>query len=252
MKLSKGLGQSILICFLSVMSPLLQAETVKLTSLEWPPYTSESLEAQGASVAVATAAFEAMGYQLVVDFYPWKRAVGLAKNSPKYDGYFPEYYAAELENDFVLSEPMGSGPLGFAERTDNPISWETLTDLKRIKIGVVSGYVNTTKFDAMVADKTLTAKAASDDVKNLLKLAAGRVDLAVVDTYVMQYLLATDSKLKAHRGTLQFNTRPLEDKKLYICFKKNDRGRKLAGVVNQGLKKIDVKAIMQSHFSKLQ
>ena len=68
-------------------------KVVHLTSLDWPPYSGKTLSDQGASVAVAKAAFKAMGYELKVSFYPWSRAVALAKDSSsKFSGYFPEYF----------------------------------------------------------------------------------------------------------------------------------------------------------------
>lgn len=233
-----------------LLPSFLKADTIKLTSLEWPPYTSAAMKEQGASVAVAKAAFKAMGHDLVVEFYPWKRAVHLAKEG-KFDGYFPEYYSESLKQDFVLSEPMGSGPLGFAELKSKPVTWSSLNDLKKYTVGVVSGYVNTTDFDKMVADKSIKASEASDDVKNLLKLSSGRTDLAVVDQNVMSYLLASDPKLKKQAGKLQFNSTLLEDKQLYVCFKKGPRGEKLAGILNEGLKKIDVKGIMKNYLDSL-
>ena len=226
----------------------IQAETVRLTSLDWPPYTGESLDQKGASTAVAKAAFEAMGYSLTVEFYPWKRTVHLAKEDANYDGYFPEYYAEELKQDFILSDPMGSGPLGFAQAKTKPVKWSKLSDLKPKKIGVVSGYVNTAEFDAMAAKGELNTSAASSDTKNLLKLVSGRLDLAVIDKNVMTYLLQSDPELKAHADKLEFNNTLLEDKKLYICFKKNARGEKLTKIFNEGLKKIDVEAIMKQFF----
>ncbi|MGL5485555.1 MAG: ABC transporter, partial [Shewanella sp.] len=45
-----------------------QADTVKLTSLLWPPYAGYQLVQEGASVAVARAAFAQMDQQLIVDF----------------------------------------------------------------------------------------------------------------------------------------------------------------------------------------
>lgn len=230
-----------------LLSNIGYAEQVKLTSLEWPPYTSESLKEQGASVAVAKAAFEAMGHQLVIEFYPWKRAVYLAKEDPSYDGYFPEYFSEELKKDFILSEPMGSGPLGFAELKTNPITWNSLDDLKKFRVGVVGGYVNTAEFDDMVSKGQLKASVASDDVKNILKLASGRSDLAVVDQNVLSFLLASDASLKGAASDIQFNGRLLEDKQLYICFKKGPRGEKISKIFNEGLTKIDVKAIMKKH-----
>ena len=221
---------------------------VNLTSLDWPPYSSKSLKQQGASVAVAKAAFKEMGYELKVTFYPWSRAVALAKDSKSdYSGYFPEYYSEDTEKEFIYSEPMGSGPLGFAERKNNTIQWEQLSDLKEYKIGVVQDYINTTEFDDMVMKKSLKTSTTTSDTKNLLKLVNNRLDLAVIDQNVMNYLLKTDKALAKKSNETQFNMKILEDKKLFICFKKGKEGEKLAQIYNDGLKKIDIKKIMQQY-----
>lgn len=249
MKLLTRLTTSIMIFGgLALSNSIAAAEKVTLTSLDWPPYTSESLASQGASVAVAKAAFAAVGYDLKVEFYPWKRAVHLAKEDANYDGDFPEYYAEELKADFILSEPMGSGPLGFAQAANANISWANMDDLKKYKIGIVSGYVNTAEFDDMTARGLLQTSAASDDVKNLLKLGSGRLDLAVIDKNVLAYLLKTDPSLKSSAGKITFNDNVLEDKQLYICFKKGSRGQKLATSFNEGIKQIDVEKIMREFF----
>lgn len=223
-------------------------KVVQLTSLDWPPYSSKSLAEQGASVAVAKAAFKAMGYDLKVSFFPWSRAVALAKDDKsQYSGYFPEYHSTDTAKDFIYSDPMGSGPLGFAERKDKVINWSKLDDLKAYKIGVVQDYINTTEFDSMVASKALKTSTTTSDTKNLLKLVNGRLDLAVVDKNVMNYLFKTDKKLGKKSSQAQFNTTLLEDKKLFICFKKNAKGEDLAKIYNEGLKKIDINKIMQQY-----
>lgn len=224
-----------------------EVKTVTLASLDWPPYTGAKLAEQGASVAVAKAAFKAMGYELKVEFYPWSRAVQLAKTSPGHAGYFPEYYSDELKADFVLSEPMGNGPLGLAQRSDKPLSWNSVADLGAYKIGVVQDYINTTEFDARVAAKQQKVDVAPDDSRNLLKLGAGRIDFAVVDSNVFNYLLKTDATLKPFVGKLAMNPKLMEDKKLYICFKKGAEGERIARLFNEGLKKIDVAAIMAKY-----
>ncbi len=218
---------------------------VYLTSLDWPPYASKSLPQQGASVAVATAAFEAMGYKLVVEFLPWSRAVNEAKSpSSQYMGYFPEYYSPDVAKEFTYSQPMGSGPLGFVEQTSKPVKWNTLTDLKGKRIGVVQDYVNTTEFDNLVASGDLRVSTVVSDSKNLRKIINDRLDLAVIDKNVMDYLFKLDKSLKGKAGLAHFQDKLLEDKKLYICFKKNKMGQQMAEIYNQGLKKIDVNAIM--------
>lgn len=223
-------------------------KVVHLTSLDWPPYSSKSLKQQGASVAVAKAAFKEMGYELKVKFFPWSRAVAFAKDQKsEYSGYFPEYYSEDTAKEFIYSEPMGSGPLGFAERKNNTIPWEQLTDLKKFRIGIVQDYINTTEFDQMVSNKSLKVSTTTSDTKNLLKLVNDRLDLAVIDKNVMNYLFKTDKALAKKSNEAQFNVKLLEDKKLFICFKKGKKGEELTKIYNEGLKKIDIDKIMQQY-----
>ena len=224
-----------------------QEKVIRLTSLEWPPYTGEKLKEHGASAAVAREAFKAMGYTLVIEFYPWSRAVKMVKEDPKYLGYFPEYYSADTAKEFTYSDPMGVGPLSFAERNDKRVSWTKLDDLNRYTIGVVQDYVNTEEFDRRVAKKQLKVDVTVSDDKNLLKLDGKNIDLAVIDRNVFDYLLRTNPRLAAAQKTLRFNDKILEDKKLFICFKKGPEGEKLAKLFNEGLKKINVQAIMAQH-----
>jgi len=227
-------------------------QTVKLTSLEWPPFSGKDLPEQGASVAVARAAFQAMGYKLDVQFLPWERAVYLAKNDAGVAGYFPEYYSDDNAKDFHYSDPAGSSPIGFAQRVDNPVAWDKLDDLKGVTIGTVSGYINTDEFDAMAADKQLKVVPVADDLSNLRILAqhSDRIALAVIDRNVFRYLLKTTPELRGAQKTLAFNAKILADKKLYVCFKNSADGAKLADIFNQGLKKIDADKILAQYLSR--
>ncbi|CAM2952570.1 substrate-binding periplasmic protein [Vibrio neptunius] len=217
-------------------------QKVYMTSLEWPPYSGADLPENGYSVAVAREAFSVMGYELVVDFQPWVRAVALATKSEKYVGYFPEYYFDTTE--FVFSDSIGSGPLGFVENTRFPIQWETLSDLTFFKIGVVQGYVNTTEFDDMVETGELQVEASTNDARNIHKVAKGRLDIAVIDPNVLEYLISIDVREDLLRKRLRMNAKLLETKQLYIAFKDQPEGRDIREVFNQGLKKIDIERIV--------
>ncbi|KLN64007.1 MULTISPECIES: substrate-binding periplasmic protein [Vibrio] len=226
----------------------LKAEVLTLTSLEWPPYASRSQPEQGASVAVVKAAVEAMGHELKVEFYPWERAVHLAKTQPKYAGYFPEYYFES--DDLVLSDPIGTGPLGFAENTSKPVTWSSLQDLKSYKIGVVRGYINTEELDAMIASGAIQGIPVTADNVNLKKVAANRIPLAVIDKNVFNYLLQSDPEVTKAKASLQMNAKLLEEKQLYVAFGNDETGQKWKQIVDAGLKKIDVEQTMSQYFSK--
>jgi polar amino acid transport system substrate-binding protein len=226
-------------------------KTITVTSLEWPPYTGQSLKDLGASSVVAVAAFKAMGYDLKIEFFPWDRAVYLAKTDPKYAGYFPEYWSDDNAKTFIYSDAMGTGPLGFVERKDAPVKWAALDDLKGITIGVVDGYINTPQFDAMVASKLFKADAAPDDATNVVKVAQKRFPIAVIDPNVLNYLLVFDTKTIQYKDALQFNAQILGLKKLYMCFKRGADGEKYAQILNNGLKKINVDKVMKDYFIAL-
>ncbi len=224
--------------------------TVKLTTLEWPPYTSDSMTEQGLTTLIVKKAFEQMGYEFSTDFYPWNRAVHFAKTNSEYFGYFPEYYSQDLESDFYFSNPIGSGKLGFIERTDSPIQWNSINDLKQYRVGTVSGYVNEKRFDEMVSKNEIKADAANDDLTNIRKVLNKRIPIAVIDENVMNFLIMQDKQIKARKAELQFNKKILELKRFYVCFKKTEEGKKMREILNQGLEKIDIKKISEEYLAK--
>ena len=228
---------------LTILSASVMAESVNLASLDWPPYTGAKLAGQGISAQVVTAVFAKAGIDSKFKFLPWQRAVDTARSDASFVGYFPEY--ADPSSPCLFSEPIGHGPLGFAEQSGKPIGWSTLGDLKSNKIGVVAGYVNTAEFDRMVAAGELKADIATSDELNLLKLANGRFDLAVVDQNVMQYLLQTSPKLKPLAAKLQFNSKLLEDKSLHVCFTNSPAGKQALAQFNAALKQVDIQQLNQ-------
>ncbi|MBE0495671.1 MAG: transporter substrate-binding domain-containing protein [Campylobacterales bacterium] len=230
---------------------LVCAQTIKMTSLEWPPYSGKELPEQGLSVAIAKRAFAAMGYTLEMDFYPWRRALLLAGNSEEYHGYLPEYRALELDSACLFSHSMGKSHLGMVERKNKPLAWESVADLGHYTIGTVQGYVNTHAFDTMANQGLLRTEASVSDVLNIKKVLSERIDAAIIDRDVLAYFLATDSTFADQGNLLQFHSKLLEEKDLHACFQKNEKGRHLAHIFNQGLEKIDITAITKEYFISL-
>lgn len=228
-------------CVFSLIS-CVNADTLKLTSLLWPPYSGQQLPQQGASIAVARAAIESMDQQLAVDFYPWSRAVKLAGSAKSdYIGYLPEYY---FETDkFVFSKSIGASPLGIVEQKSHPISWQHLEDLNRYTLGVVKDYVNTDALDLMIRTGAQPVEAVTSDEQNIRKVAAGRIDGAVIDINVLHYLLK-QPHLQPLAEKLQVNRQLLANKQLYVAFRNTDEGRRWRDLFDQGLAKVDIDNIM--------
>ena len=246
-----GLTAALLAANLSVAHSLADEKVVRVATLDWPPYTGKDLPKGGATADVVRAAFEKVGYQVEIEYRPWKRAIDMAKKgTDEVIAYFPGYHCHH-QSGFVASEPIGKGPLGFAEHVDAPITWESLDDFgeQQMKIGTVLGYANTDEFDAKVGTGYILAVPSNDDLTNLKKLARKRIDAVVIDKLVLEYLKASETSLKDSADKLQFNARPLEDKTLFLCFRDDDGGRTTKHIFNAGLEQIDSDAMVDDYFA---
>lgn len=224
----------------------LHAETLYLASLEWPPYSGLHLNNQGATVSVVREAIKIMGHNVLIGFHSWSETVRLAKNSgSKYHGYFPEYYSSEIEEEFIYSDTIGYGSLGFAQKTENPFSWSLLEDLQELRIGTVAGYINTKKFDRLVNKNYLSVIPTISDSDNLIKLINKDIDLAIIDPNVFYYLMLQKPALKPHINALKMNSKIIANKDFYVCFKDNKESEKWLNILNKGLKKINIKKIIE-------
>jgi polar amino acid transport system substrate-binding protein len=231
---------------ISIVEAVAQGTNVSVSTLEWLPYTGSKLPKGGATTEVVRAAFKKVGFETVVVYRPWKRAIEMAKNgSENVVAYFPGYHCHHREG-FVASEPIGSGPLGFAEHIEAPITWKDLDDIgeQKLKIGTVRGYANTDEFDAKVAAGRIRAIPINDDVTNLKKLMGKRIDGAVIDKLMFEYLKATGWDLDIGVGSLRFDEKPLENKTLYVCFRDDEQGRTLKHMFNAGLEGTSVESIV--------
>ena len=249
----EGGSMQIFVRILFVMSLLASTmsygkeNVVYFTSLDWPPYSGADLPHQGRTIQRATEIFAAMGYTLKVDFFPWSRAVKLSlAEKSKYMGYLPEYYDESLTQDCTFSEPIGFSPLGFAQLKSAPVMWQSLEDIAKLpKIGVVRNYINTNALDDRIASGEIKGDIARSDIETIKKLGGKRIPAIVIDESVLNYWLNHEPELIPIKNKIEFNTRLLEKKNLYLCFKKDEQGQKLLKIFNDGLNKQQMKSFMR-------
>jgi polar amino acid transport system substrate-binding protein len=233
---------------LSVMDNSVNAKTLALTSLEWPPFSGESLPEQGASIFIVREALAKMGHELKVDFYPWNRAVRLAnKKGNNYHGYFPEYEYATQE--YLFSEAIGISPLGLIEHKDKPLVWQQVPDLNRYSLGVVDGYINTEQLDNMISDGRQKAESVTSDIQNLRKVAVKRIDGAVIDLLVFKYLIYQSRSVKL-KTNLRANDKLLANKWLFVAFNDSPEGVFWRDTLNQGLERVDIQSLFEQYTSR--
>lgn len=214
------------------------AETLKLTTLEWPPYVAA--DASGPSTDAVKSTFEKAGVSAEVKVFPWNRAINLAQKDPAWIGVYPEYYseASDIEKGgdrCLFSKSFGVSPVGFVQRKDSDFAWSSHDDLKAYSIGVVRGYNNEEQFDAMVAAGDIKVEEADDDAQNILKVAGGRAAAGVIDKLVFEHLAQNDPAVGKVAGDLTFNDNLLVEHGLFICFENSDAGRAARDKFNSAL-----------------
>lgn len=211
------------------------AETRVIITGEWPPYSGMQ-EPQGGSIsAVVRGAFAAVGINTRVGFFSWYRMNDLLDENPDYVASFPHYYSAQRANHCNFSDPVGESPLGIAEARTAPLSWRSLDDLQRYRIGIVRTYVNSPELDERIRSGKIKTVAVNTDEDNLINLINGKVDAAVIDRNVYAYMLGHYSSLSGASQHIQLNPRVLVMQKMYVCFPRTTAGRALRDRFNRGL-----------------
>lgn len=224
-------------------TPATTAQPIRLATLEWEPYIGTQMPNQGYVAELIRAAFADQGMTVEIEFYPWARALHLARTGEA-DGLMPEYFDARRESDFEYSAGFPGGPLVLYRRQSDEIEFSAdpgseqdtaLRALKARRFGVVRGYLNTPVFDA--ADY-LTKFEANDDEANLRKLVFGRTDLAVIDRRVAEHLIRT--RHPEYSGKIVPMHPPLAEIPLFIAFSRNSpRLRESIAAFNAGLRAME-------------
>lgn len=163
------------------------ATPLRLVATEFPPYTSATLPGGGIASAITRAALQHVGLPMELHFRPWVRALSELQQGA-WDGVIGAWHSPERERFLLFPRPLGiTNKIGFMARAGTDLPVGDLSRLGGLKIGTVRDYANPPAFELA----RLTRDEAVDDLGNLRKLLAGRVDLALADKGVAFHLLQT-------------------------------------------------------------
>lgn len=224
---------------------------LRLATLNWPPYISEEQCNMGWVFQLTVAMLVSKGYQVRIQFFPWKRAVRAVELGDQ-DILFPEYFFDETvysknvknthrRNITILSDHFDGGLLSLVKLrgVNDPFSGD-LSVLKNNIFGVVRGYQNTPEFDQMVARGELKTIEAGDELQLVRMLLAKRVDYIVVDPKVLDYMIKNSPLSKIEKIRMLTETENVEpalqyNYLYYAISKKNDRWLEIQEDINAAL-----------------
>jgi polar amino acid transport system substrate-binding protein len=205
------------------------ARHLSMVATEFPPYTATNVAEQGLVSAIARAAFRAAGYNTSLVIEPWARALAEVKHGT-FDVLLAVWHQPEREQYMAFSEPLWTNQIGFFGLRNKPINVSNLKALTPYTVGVVRDYANPAEFEAAGLKKDPSV----DDLTNIRKLAAGRLDLVLVDKTLGQFLLRNEARDLAAK--LEWRDPAVASVPLYITIsKKSPNYQRSLADFNRGL-----------------
>ncbi|MCZ6668782.1 MAG: transporter substrate-binding domain-containing protein [Gammaproteobacteria bacterium] len=215
------------------------AETIRITTGEFAPWTSATLKHMGFTNHVISEAFKLEGYDAEFKFYPWVRAYETARVGDKFQATSYWYPSDDRATEFFYSDPIQiDAPVFFHLKDNPPPDWETLDDLKGKRIGATTGFTYTKEFWEAAKSKRLDIEEASTQEQNFKKLLKGRIDLFPVDALVGQKVLL-EAFGKRAADSVTYHSKPMFAPTGHLLFsKKTLNGEELLAAFNRGLSKL--------------
>ncbi|WP_426151555.1 substrate-binding periplasmic protein [Pseudomonas sp. DC3000-4b1] len=220
------------------------SDTLRLVGDPWPPFVGASLKDGGLATAIVRAALERAHYQVTFEEAPWARALkGIEEG--RYDVLVDAWYSDERARIGRFSAPFLTNRLRFVALRGSDISVARgLSALYPYSIAVVRGYAYTPEFDN---DSQLKRVPVQSFQAALSMLAAGRVQLALEDEYVADYLLALQPVTV--RDKLKLLDPPLAENglRILVSLKRPDYGA-IAEAFNQAIAAMRADGSLQALF----
>ena len=203
------------------------AETWRITSLDWQPYSGSDIPDQGKSIAILKNILAKNNIELIVEFYPWKRAQKLAEEQD-YVGYFPAW-PEEVATGFLPSLPVDWSYIGVLTYTGSNLAWETIDKLYETnKVITISTYVYPTEIENAMKRFPGNVITSPDEVLCAKMLGKKRAQAAITDPDVMLY-----NAQKQGIKNIEILQKNLQKKELVIAFRDDEANRQRREFLNK-------------------
>ncbi len=166
------------------------------------------------------------GIELLVEFYPWKRAQKLA-GTKKYIGYFPAW-PEEVYQGFVASPAIAWSQVGVVTNSSDDITFTSIDGLfAKHTVGLVNTYTYPSQIERAAARYQQNVSRTDNELLLLRKLSANRHDVAITDPLVFEYLAEKHSIEGVRTITNLF------EKPLVVALRDAPDNKKAIDLINQ-------------------
>jgi polar amino acid transport system substrate-binding protein len=211
-----------------------QEKTIRISTGEYAPWTSESSPHGGFMNHVITETFQREGYAVIYRYVPWKRAYEEAKDG---DVQATSFWANDPDylQDFYRSDPIATLPVVFFYLRSNPMrAWNTVTDLQGYRIGTMLGDTSS----KLLKEAGLQVEEVATAEQNIKKLLSGRIDISPKELVLGLELLNTKFTSE-ERDLITYDPKPLFESPGHLMFSKHEeQAKELVTIFNRGLAKL--------------
>lgn len=229
--------QHCLLLVILLLSDLVIAEPIRLTTGEWPPFHGAQLSHQGVATRIVNEAFTLEGIEVQWEFLPWARSLQMAAQGQR-TGTAVWRRNAEREKQFFISDPVLLSHQHFFHLKNRNFAWTTLDNLQDLRIGATRSYFYGRDFERAETAGRLNVHRINSDEVAFRQLLGGRIDLFPMSREAGLSLLA-QRFTAAERARLSFHAKPLSSASLHLLLSRQVPGNaELLECFNRGLKQL--------------
>ncbi len=230
----------------------LLAETIRITNGEWEPFLSNYSYQYGLDSHIVTEAFKLEGITVEWGFFPWQRAYQHARDRQEWDASCCWWPDDDTKKEFLVSDTITKTSFVFFHLKSYKFHWNSIQDLKGLKIGGTTKYYYGKEFMHAIATKTVDVEITSKDEFNYKKLLAGQIQIfpnepAVGKAQIKNFLPADEADLLTHNPK-KFGISTLH----LIISKDHKRNKYFLDKFNSGLKKLKMSGRYQQMLNDLE
>ncbi|WP_281557162.1 transporter substrate-binding domain-containing protein [Thalassomonas sp. RHCl1] len=212
-------------------------ETIRISTGEDPPYSSEKYPGYGQTLNIVTQAFAQMNIKVEYGFFPWGRSYALAKEN-NWDATCCWTVTHERSKYFDYTDAIRRTDIVFFHLKSYPFDWQSVNDLKDIAIGATVLFTYGEKFDADAKEGKLLVEYAPSYQINLTKLLRGRIQLFPMNR-AMGLQQVADLFTTEQAKLFTYHPKPLTSFTVGLMVsKKHHKGQYFIEMFNKGLKRL--------------
>lgn len=197
----------------------------------WPPYMLAS--GDGIADKKAKCVFDKANIDVEYKRYPWARVYNMVMHGELQLSY-GWVINEKRKSEVLFSSPMLQSKEYLVYLSDAPISWDSIRDLGKYKVGGLIGYSH---LDVFNENGIKPATIVKSEMQLLEMLFAKRIDAFPITDKVLEEI---KSKLPSERAVLlKISEKPFSESSNHIISTNNEAGIDMINKINMVLKSSD-------------